>query len=84
MYVYDKRQRLQRHYAGGGIFDTIKNVVSKIASNSSKRELGKKAIAKAGNATGEKIINAIKNRKKRLNNKNRVVLNTLSQPLNDT
>jgi len=85
MYVYDKRQRLQKHYAGGGIFDTIRNVVSQIASNSSVRELGKKAIAKAGNAAGEKIINAIKNkRKQKLNVKNRVVLNTLSQPLNDT
>jgi len=83
MYVYDKRQRLQKHYAGGGIFDTIRNVVSKIASNSSVRELGKKAIAKAGNAAGEKIVNAIKNkRKQKLNTKNRVVLNTLSQPLN--
>jgi len=64
MYVYDKRQRLQRHYAGGGIFDTIKNVVTKIANNSSVRELGKKAIAKAGNAAGEKIINAIKKKDK--------------------
>jgi len=97
MYVYDKRQRLQKHYAGGGIFDTIKNVVTKLASNSSVRELGKKAIAKAGTAAGEKIVNAIKNkRKQKLNVKNRVVLNTLndtkrqkilktlSQPLNDT
>jgi len=87
MYVYDKRQRLQRHYAGGEIFDSIKNIVSKIASNPSVRKaatkLGKKAIAKAGNTAGEKIANAIR-KKKRLNAKNRAVLNTLSQPLNDT
>jgi len=33
MYVYDKRQRLQRHYAGGGIFDTIRNVGSGLVNN---------------------------------------------------
>jgi len=38
MYVYDKRHRSQRHYAGGGIFDSIRNVVSKIAGNASVRK----------------------------------------------
>jgi len=79
MYVYDKKQRLQRHYAGGGIFDTIKNVVTKIASNSSIGELGKKAIAKAGTAAGEKIVNAIKKRRqKKLNAKSQAILQKLS------
>jgi len=45
-------------------------------------ELGKKAIAKAGNAAGEKIANTIR-KKKKLNAKNQAVLKMLSQPLND-
>jgi len=85
MYVYDKRQRLQRHYAEGRIFDSITNVASKIAGNASMRnatmELGKTALAIAGNAASEKIANAI--RKKRLTAKNQTVLKILSQPLND-
>jgi len=84
MYVYDKRQRLQRHYAGGGIFDTIRNVVTKIASNSSVRELGKKAIAKAGAAAGEIIVNAIKKRRqKKLNAKSQAILQKLNQTNNN-
>jgi len=41
------------------------------------RELGKKVIAKAGTAAGEKIANA-KRKKKKLNAKNRALLNMLN------
>jgi len=78
MYIYDKRHRLQRHYAGGGIFDTISKIVTKIASNDGVRELGKKAITKAGTAADEQIVNAFK-RKKKLNAKSQAILKMLSQ-----
>jgi len=42
MYVYNKRHRLQKHYAGGGIFDTISNVVNKIVGNASVRNAATK------------------------------------------
>jgi len=81
MYVYDKQHILQRHYAGGRIFDSITNVVSKIARKAATA-IGKKVVMKVGNAAGEKIANVIR-KKKNLNAKSQAVLKMLSQPLND-
>jgi len=86
MHVYDKRHRLQKHYAGGGIFDFITNVISEIAGNAPVKkaatEIGKTIVTKVGNTAGEKIVNAIR-KKKNLNAKSQAVLKMLSQLLDD-
>lgn len=97
MYIYNKRCRIHRHYAGGGMFDSIARVVSRVAGNELVRkaasEAGKKVVEttakKVGDIAGEKIVNQIdklvkkpKPVNKHLNDKSQAIIKNLATPTN--
>lgn len=95
MIVYEKHCRADRHYAGGGIFDTIARVVSRVAGNELVRkaatEAGKKVVEstakKVGDVAGKKIVSGIdklvsKGQNTRLNTESLGIINNLTKPNN--